>query len=338
MEAFGIEAILTEIEADIAFHYFHPLSTAELSPEDIGPHSPLNVAGQSVLRFGFVEGDAVVDGGRVVYDPQHWRDALSFRDNGSTASALAIVLNEGELERSMGLEGDAGARALLNRVDAQVVVVKRGPLGAIVFDGKTFTNIPAYQSDTVFKIGSGDVFSAVFAHFWTEKGISAAEAADIASRSVARYVNSRNVEVASDAEPNGLAIRHYESPGLIYLASPFFSLGQRWIVEEARRLLLAFGASVFSPLHEVGVVGSAAEIAQNDLAGLRQASSVLAIIDGEDAGTIFEIGYARQLDIPVVALAEATRAETLTMISGSGCRVTHDFCSAVYHAVWASMR
>jgi hypothetical protein len=105
MAAFGVIPHLTEIEADYAFHYFHPLSDAALNETPKTPESPLVVHGDVILRFGFVEGDAIVTADRAVYDPQHWSEVLSFAKNGSTARTLAIVLNETELSLSTGRTG-----------------------------------------------------------------------------------------------------------------------------------------------------------------------------------------------------------------------------------------
>jgi nucleoside 2-deoxyribosyltransferase len=337
MEAFGVTAHITEIDRDIAFHYFHPLSDAELVLETAGREPPLRVEGEAILRFGFVEGDAVVVADRVVYDPQHWDEVLRFGENGSAAKRLAIVLNEAELARSTGHGGGNGVALLQRHAGAEVIVIKRGPRGAVVYDGRAVIEVPAYKSTSVFKIGSGDVFSAVFAHYWAERGMPAGDAADAASRAAAHYVETRNAQALTD-RVEAMEAAPVAAPGLIYLAAPFFNLGQRWVVEEARHALIALGAQVFSPLHDVGVSGRADAIAEADLEGLRRCSAVLAIADGEDAGTMFEIGYARSRGIPVVALAEAPRSEALTMVAGSGCQVTQDVASAVYHAVWASMR
>ena len=58
---------------------------------------------------------------------------------------------------------------------ADVVVVKRGCSGATVHrPGRDPVAVPAYRSARVFKIGSGDVFSAAFAHHWGERGLDAA--------------------------------------------------------------------------------------------------------------------------------------------------------------------
>lgn len=98
------------------------------------------------------------------------------------------------------------------------------------------------------------------------------------------------------------------------------------------------GGNTFSPIHDVGAYGGSDYIASKDLDGLRSCNTVLAVIDGEDAGTLFEVGYARSLGIPVVALAEAPRPESLTMLAGTGCTITDDFTTAIYGAIWSSLR
>jgi nucleoside 2-deoxyribosyltransferase len=337
MEAFGVSADITEIDADICFSYFHPLSTAELTPTKLPRFPAIRADGDAALRFGFVEGDAIVQAERAVYDPQHWQETFSFRDNGSVAGELAVALNEIELRISAGSSGWPAVRMPMERSGARIVVVKRGARGAAVYTDDTCALIPAFRSETVFKIGSGDVFSAVFAYLWAERRVPPAEAAEVASKAVARYVGSRNVQASLDFEAVGPSVPPNGPTGPIYLAGPFFNLAQRWLVEEARDALIALGAEVFSPLHDVGIAGDAAFIAGRDLEGLRAARAVLAIIDGEDAGTLFEVGYARDRGIPVVALAESVRRESLTMLEGSGCRIVRDFTSAVYHAIWAAM-
>jgi nucleoside 2-deoxyribosyltransferase len=97
------------------------------------------------------------------------------------------------------------------------------------------------------------------------------------------------------------------------------------------------GLKVFSPCHDVGV-GTAHEVAPKDLEALRQSRAVFALVDGLDAGTIFEVGYARACDIPVIALAQSTAEEPLKMILGSGCDIVPDFVTAIYRNSWASQR
>jgi nucleoside 2-deoxyribosyltransferase len=338
MAAFSVTTDLHEIEDDIAFHYLHPLGRSELIGASDCRQPSIRVAGDVVLRFGFVEGDAVVKAHRAIYDPQNANEVLNFADNGSMADELAIVLNEFELKSNVGKGGEDGAQELMARCKADVVVVKDGPNGASVVDRNGVKWVPAYAANIIFKIGSGDVFSAAFSHFWGEQRFDPLEAADLASRAVASYVETRNVQI----ERAGLEDRVAQPPIVgekrVYLAGPFFTLAQRWLIEETRRCLEMLGCSTFSPVHNVGVYGSAIDIAEADLAGLEKCDAVLAVVDGEDAGTLFEIGYARKLGIPVVALAENLRPESLTMLEGSGCEVIADFTTAIYRAIWAAHR
>jgi nucleoside 2-deoxyribosyltransferase len=122
--------------------------------------------------------------------------------------------------------------------------------------------------------------------------------------------------------------------GRVYIAAPFFNLAELWMVEEIRKRLLDMGVAVFSPLHDVGR-GSASEVARLDLEGLDACDAVLAVLNGGDAGTIFEIGYAIARSKPVIALAQNVRPEDLKMPEGTGCYIAEEFVTALYHAVWS---
>lgn len=321
----------------VAFDYAHPLSIPLISPPRhvIRPEKSLDVAADVILRFGMMEGDAVVRGKRVIYDPQSATAPKRFQLNGSSADTLAIVANGNELRLLTGEpDAEAGARRLLDAGDANVVVAKRGSRGALVVTPQERTEVPAYRTELVFKIGSGDIFAAAFAHFWGEREMPPEEAAELASRATADYVESRSLSLA-----DATALRERArvpvgfKPGKVYLAGPFFSMAQRWLVEEARFQLLGLGLEVFSPVHDVGP-GPANVVAPADLAGLDGCDRVLALVDGADVGTIFEVGYARQLGRPVIALAETLGAEDLKMIAGSGCTVTDDFATAIHLVAW----
>lgn len=134
---------------------------------------------------------------------------------------------------------------------------------------------------------------------------------------------------ASDIPPGSAA-------GRIYLAGPFFTASEQWLIDEARSALEEMGLRVFSPVHEIGI-GPAEIVAPADLYELQCSDLVFAVLNGMDAGTIFELGYARALGIPVVALAERADEGSLTMLKGSGCAVFNDFATAVYIASWQLM-
>ena len=322
-------------EQAISFEYVHSLTVPVIrpSPSLIVRQQPLRVTDDIVLRFGMMEGTAVVEAERCIYDPQSAYDPDAFGANGSKANHLAIVANRAEIERmSGGSDAIGAARSMVDGKAAEVVVVKSGAAGAIVVTANGVTSIPAYRSERVWKIGSGDVFAAAFAVKWGIQDQPAVEAARFASNAVALYASSMALPISPAAAANELPEARV-NPGTVYLAGPFFNMSQRWLVEEARRGLTELGMSVFSPLHDVGE-GSASEVAPADIAAVRNSDVIFALADGLDSGTLFEIGYARACNKPVYVFAQTVSSEDLKMIEGSDCKVFNDFVTALHHAAW----
>jgi hypothetical protein len=289
-----------------------------------------------VLRFGMLEGTARIQAGTAVYDPQSAFDPRPFGENASSADRVALILNRLEARRFTGEQDpERAVEMLLARGDASVVVLKMGGHGALVATGSARFTVPAYRSSHVFKIGSGDVFSAAFTLFWAVEGRTPEAAADLASRAVSRYVDTRALPIQSaDDLASAPLVPIRAGSGRIYIAAPFFNLAERWIVEEVRNQLLGMNVPVFSPLHDVGE-GPGDVVAPLDLAGLDECQVVLAILNGSDAGTVFEVGYAVARGIPVVALAQNMRPEDVKMPAGAGCTIVGDLVSAIYQAIWA---
>ncbi len=326
------------------FFYTHGLARPDVELHE-QQHDALTITAKNVLRFGMIEGDAVVDGESVVYDPQCSSAPLVFGQNGSRAERLAVVVNEGEARRMTRLRTAAiadVAREVQRLNNAAVVVLKRGPLGALVLDGDGAADIEALATRNVWKIGSGDVFSAHFALHWAVLGRRAVESAQQASRATATYCETGGfgtpaAVAALDAPPVNASSRYLAGRRpRVYLAAPFFSLGQLWMVEQARSHLQHFGLDVFSPYHEVGL-GTAEQVVEADLAALRDVDLVFAIADGLDAGTLVEVGYARAQGTPVVIYCESEGEESLKMMSGDGCTHCTDYVSAIYRATWQAM-
>mgnify|MGYP000844805930 CR=1 FL=1 len=332
----GVRLVPSSAEQAIGFDYLHPLSIPIIRPAvaRIARLPAIHVSGDVVLRYGMLEGDAVVEAKIAVYDPQSAFGAPRFSANGSRADRLAIVMNRMEAQSMTGLaDPEAAARSLIESGEAQVVIVKQGGKGALIATPEGIDRIPYYRTERVWKLGSGDVFSATFAALWGANSVPPRDAADLASRATAAYCGNRALPPPAIDELRAMRNEPVEpGSGLIYLAGPFFDIGQRWLIEEARGLLLSLGARVFSPIHEVGP-GPASVVAPEDIAGLEQADAVLAIANGLDPGTIFEIGYAVKLGIPIVVLAQTVKDEDLKMIAGNGCEITDDFASALYRVV-----
>lgn len=321
----------------ISFQYVHCMSTPVIRPPlgRIAQLTPIEVNADVVLRFGMLEGSAKVDADWCVYDPQSAFGAQSFWENGSQAKHLAIVANRSEVIAMGGNSDPAISAAELLQRGAEVVVVKSGPAGAFVHTaGGAVAHIPAYRSDLVWTIGSGDVFAAIFAAQWAVHRANPTLAAELASKAVSYYAETMALPAVPAAELAS-AVRTPSSTvtGKVYLASPFFTLGQRWLVDEARRSLRELGLEVFSPVHDVGP-GPAEVVGPADIEALNQCDRVFAILDGLDAGTLFEVGYARARGVPVYALAQAVDQEDLKMIVGTDCKVFFDFVTALHHTAW----
>lgn len=325
LKAFDIAINVRQRPTPIVFVYFHPLSQPHIQPPrgKIERQPKIRVAGDVVLRFGFLEGDAIVEARRAVYDPQSWRNPVRFDENGSVAEELAIVLNELELLSATGLSDlDLAASCLMERQGAVVIVAKGGIRGATVFerDG-TITHVPAYRSFRVFKIGTGDVFSATFTHYWAEKDLSAVQAADAASRSVAAYCNGGLLPVDEGELPH-LDPLGIVASGTVLIEGCANTLGQRYTMEEARFVL-----------RELGV--SASSKALDNLIETKE-TAILVLAEGLDMQTVESIQRAKIAGLPIVILRENGVRIPGDMADGDNVVVTNDFSSALYFAAWAA--
>ena len=289
----------------------------------IARQPPIYVSGKTVLRYGFLEGDAVVDADRAVYDPQTSNAPTAFAENGSRANTVALVLNESEIRSLTGLDDlNECAERLIYDKAADVVVVKAGTRGALVFDQNCARYIvPAFRSERVFKIGTGDVFSAMFSLHWGHEHRNPAEAAELASRAVAAYCSDRQLPVAPSA------LRKLQSvplgqAGQVLLEGSVTTLGHRYTMEEARFQLRDLGAVVCAPQLD------------GNSAGEITATLVLGDAVDEEAEA-----RLRRLDpaVPMVVLLEDGDSGTIDW-APPNTQFTSDFASALYFAVWASIR
>ena len=332
---------VTELPATVRFVYNHPLAAPNIYPalKKFFQHKyQFTTSAPNILAYGILEGDSIVHGDYVVYDPQSPNNPQLFGHNGSTAQHLALVLNSWEAGQLTQLTDVEAMGAHLLTVGAEVVVIKQGTAGATVFTAEGQTHVPAYRTHEVWPIGSGDIFSAVFAHYWIEQRSTPAEAAAAASLATAYYCQTRALPIPRDpAALEALKLEALPTTGHvrrnIYLAGPFFTMAERWLINEARHVLSQSGNDVFSPLHDVGH-GLADDVVPLDLEALNRCDVVFAIVDGLDSGTLFEIGYARAKDKPVVAFVQNETPENLKMLAGSYCYISADFSTAVYAINW----
>ncbi|RYZ92185.1 MAG: nucleoside 2-deoxyribosyltransferase [Proteobacteria bacterium] len=341
-DTFGLRASSSRRSQSIEFDYLHGSASPELIPDfrNIEQCEPIVVTSDIVVRFGMLEGSGITNANWAIFDPQTEVAPEAFHANGSTANHLALVLNEKEaFALSKATDLDSAAKVLIRlSPNTKAVVIKCDVRGALVCTEKQSEWVHPYKTASVFTIGSGDIFTAAFAFQWAVQQRSPVQAAEFASLATAFYCANRFLPLPKNFEE--ITKKQYKIlkpkgiPGQIYIAAPFFSLGERWVVEQLRTALFSYGFHVFSPFHDVGI-GSPEVVAPADLKGLRESSVVLACVDGMDAGTVFEVGYARARDIPVVALSTVPRRlEDLTMIIGSDCVLVQDIASAVYQTAW----
>ncbi len=330
----GINPVFEILPETITFSYYHPLSQPIYYPEIDIIYQLSDTDADNILLYGQIEAKAKVSGKYVVYDPQNW---ISFKETGSIAEHLAIVLNRKEAYLLSALAEetlltDVG-RSLLKSEQADIVIIKNGSQGALVIEEESSLEIPVFDTMTVWPIGSGDIFSAAFAWKWMIERLPAADAALFASQYTAYYCETQVLPLPHEPKYyRPLTIN--KSHKKIYLAGPFFTITERWLIEELRTTLLDFNNSVFSPYHDVGVNGTSEEIVEQDLQAIQNCDVMFAILSGSDVGTIFEIGYAKALGKKVVVLAENVRENDLLMLIGSNCIITTDISTAVYKASW----
>jgi len=325
------------------FHYVHalakPIYYTAPTRQVKSPPQQLRMAVKSevALRFGFMEGDAVVEGEWVTYDPQS-PSPQRFSENGSSATHLAYVLNESELAALYPDDDlDAAARKLLKEESAEVILIKRGVFGVrVVTRDRGAASVPAYKTANVFKIGSGDVFSASFAYHWGVKREDPFAAARTASQSAAWYCDTRSLPIPETEILDALTPVSGGHARPIYLAGPFFTVGQRLLIEETRNILTRLGANVFSPYHDIGL-GEPNVVAPADIAAIERSSVILALAEDLDLGTVFEIGYGTASNVPSIVQALRLPEHQFSMVLGTENTVERDYATALYKAIWASL-
>jgi nucleoside 2-deoxyribosyltransferase len=333
-------------EKSVRFQYTHDSASPEIIPLQPSKFANISVEADHVLRFGMIEGDAVVKADMAVYDPQNKAAISGFYENGSNAKRLALVLNLWEARHLAGCQEKSAlecAAALASGNSVDTIVIKCGPRGALVYNNANAEMIPAYRTQNVWKIGSGDCFAAHFAVAWMKQGQNAFDSANLASRATAFYCDKKALptpEELNQYSPSAVIVSDRFSRGFkptVYLAGPFFDLPQLWLVNEARQNLRSLGFKVFSPFHDVGL-GSASDVVDLDLKAIDSADILFAIADGLDSGTIYEIGYARAKGKPVVVLSEREGVEALKMMVGSGCTICNNYTTALYTTLWEASK
>lgn len=333
-DCFRVEATSHRRPDAVVFWYETPISTAQW--HYAAERRLLKETGNDVVAFGMVDADWRITADKLVLDPQH--GPLDVLLGGATVASgeIAVVLNQHEAFRLTGLAAKEGGRELLSR-GPKVVVIKQGALGGMVFHGSQVDSYGAIPTDTTQTMGSGDAFTAGFAHAWFDNPADPLAAAEFGAKVAAAHSIAGSPQVTAEllaALPPSLPYAG-NIAAKVYLAAPFFTTAERLLLDTVVRALSDAGITVFSPLHEVGVGGD--DVAAKDLDGLASCHAVLALLDGGDPGTIFETGWATRANIPVVGFTARPEWHDWTTLRGTGAVVVSDLTSAIYCAAWAAL-
>jgi hypothetical protein len=317
----------------IQFYYKHPLT----SPPDRDPekmptrrNTAWNIQGKTVLAFPLLETKLVVSADCAVFE-------LSQRDDDiarGTVKSLALIAAENELPGSEVDFRDAAAR-LIAAHNAELMIVRKRAGGGVLFHGEVQRDIPAYAASGWFKIGAGNVFCAMFAHYWGERKMDPLPAADLASRSSAYYASERALPLVPEAQLPPMETFDPSAKCKIFIASPCSSMAQQWLLDQAINSLDDFGVATVSaydlldgPPPDGGDLGAV----------LDDCDAVLVLAEGADIASVLAVGLARVRHLPIVVLAEETKERRLDLWQGTECEVARDFASAVYRAMVAGRR
>ena len=315
----GIQLALKKRESGIAFAYFHPLSRLHLEANGPIEREPIEVDGDTVLRFGLIEGDSIVAAKRAVFDPQGSMNAHGFHSNGSAADELAIVLNEYETKTwADDLPPEEVAREIISAKQANVVVIKRGIQGATIVDESLGVNeVPAFKSPMVFKIGTGDFFSALFSLLWGEQYMNPVDAAYQASAAVAKYAATRRLPMPRI--PNNFTATSGHPQGPVLVVGARNTLGRHYAFEEAIFRLGELGIEVRS---DVDAMGDNAPAAILVLAEGMNESVIGTVLESYEGAAVVVLDELQSID----GIQDWTSKRSVS-----------DFTTALYHAAWAAM-
>lgn len=332
---YGIDCDLHKREVPIEFLYLTPMTV----PRVLGVRNQnieFEVEGDFILSYGMLEAHPKLKAKRIVLDPQKPKQTL-LDLNSIKCDEIVLVLNSHESAELTGFsDPEAAADELLKNYSLFGVIIKCGAIGALAKSKTEKDWVGVRPSQSVWPVGSGDIFSAAFAVGWGKLGKSILEAADYASKAVNVWtVNPDVFPLDKDFEKVASKKIVSRRKPKIYLAGPFFNLSQLWLIETTYSALLNLGCEVFSPYHNVGLGGD--EVAKKDLDGLDTCNSMIALLDGKDEGTIFEAGYAISKNIQCVGYCSDVNSSQLKMIRGSGINLYSDLSTAIYKSIWGGM-
>lgn len=255
-----------------------------------------------------------------------------------------LLVNEEEVKKLAQKSNISDAVDWVKAFGVNKIIVKRGIRGCIVYDKENIFKVEAYNSNAVCTLGSGDVFAgALLATYLRTKDLK--YSATLASCVAADFIERLQPESVMNrvAAEHEMSLRKKisvpdTSDKSIYLAGPFFSMQEKAWVEKVCLILREAGFRVLSPSEENGIIRDDLSWEQRkivfdaDIRLLEQADFVVALLDHNDAGTYFEIGYAYKKGIPIYGLHTSQSKQNNMILFGCNkiCKSTEELLGELY--------
>lgn len=329
----GVKCCVRLRDTPVRFLYKHPLFLERMDPEgaDLVIKDAWDIQGPTVLAFKLMEAPVHLSADRAIIE-------ISDRDNDvvcKQVKELALIASLNDFpEEKRGPSIVDFASTMMAAHNANLMIVRNPIGGGTLFYGDNQHDIPAYGGSHWFKIGMGNVFCAVFAHYWGERKLEPVEAANIASKSAAYYAETKTLPIPSASDLPALYSFNPDGDCTIFVATPVNSMAQHWLLDETIQSFTVLGIKTITP-YELGLGDGQPNI---DNARLDGCNAVLALSEGVDLASIFAAGVARVRNLPIVVLAEDARKPRLDLWQGTGCEIASDLSTAVFRAILAGKR
>ncbi|WP_394773527.1 PfkB family carbohydrate kinase [Flavobacterium sp.] len=321
----------------ITFKYSFSLDQPTIFPHllTISKVEQLNIKSENIIAFGMLEADFILDGNKVVYDPQTPIKPKKFSEFGK-AEELVYIVNKNEAFSIASSEDiNEIKNYFFNSEKAKAFIIKNGPFGATLYLKDKEIEIPSYITNNVNKIGSGDIFTSSFGFYWMMKGLSLEDSAIHASRSTAVFCDKKVYVDTSILDSFDYTEFHNQtiSKKQIYLASPFFSISDLILIDKIRFAFLSFGVNVFSPFHDIGL-GDETAIATKDLEGIENSDIIFCVLDNFDSGTLIESGYSLAKGKKIIGYHRTCNDNDLLMLKPGNIHFYKHLTTAIYQTIW----
>lgn len=250
------------------------------------------------------------------------KDALKYTD--------ILLVNEDEAMLISDTQSIKDSIYVLSQKNISYIIVKMGAKGCILVDKNgTVTKIPAFESSVVCTLGSGDVFGgALAANFLMTHDIyysikaASCIAADFIEHFEIEKILSRSA-LKAELQKRKEKENWQSKKVIVYLAGPFFSEQEINWVNYIKNILESRNIKVLSPLHDNGIIkynsdnNERKRIFNLDIKSMESSDVIIALLDHDDTGTCFEIGYAFERNIPIIGYR--TSKEHLNNMIYCGC-------------------